>query len=152
MQEAIAPLVEPATAVALRRHVVLWSWDAGALRTARPCRCPGKPGPARVRAHLRREAEPCPHLATARPGHGLAVRGDHALQPRRRVHVAARPSRFFPRTHAGRMPHARGDTHTRGHPGPSRTGSGSHTRSGGRPTSGPRLLGEAWGAAPGPAS
>jgi hypothetical protein len=53
------------------------------------------------------------------------------------------------------LEHARGACHTHTlalthttTQGPSRTGSGSHTRSGGRPTSGLCLSGETWGAAP----
>jgi hypothetical protein len=63
VQKPAAPLDKPAAAVAFRRRVMSRARDVGAPRTARLCCGPRKPGPARVRAHQRREAEPCPCLA-----------------------------------------------------------------------------------------
>jgi hypothetical protein len=134
----------------LRRRVVPRARDAGAPRTARPPRSPGKSGPACVRAQPRREAELCPCLAMPRhdPHHGLTVRGDPATRPRRRVRVAAKPLGHFPEHPPdARHTHWPSLTHT-ATLSPSCTGSGSHTRSGGRLTSGSRLSGEAQGTAP----
>jgi hypothetical protein len=67
------------------------------------------------------------------------------------------PSRSFPRTHMTHATHWHSvipsnahaqHLHTRTHTTACHTGSGSHTRSGVRPTSGPRLSGEARRAAP----
>jgi hypothetical protein len=127
VQEPVAPPNEPQTPSPLRRRVVPRAWDADAPRMARPRRGPGKPGPARVHVHPRCEAEPCSCLAapplastspygahthpclaavaTPRPRHGFAMRGDHVPLPRRRVRVTARPLRPYPG-------HPSGATHT----------------------------------------
>jgi hypothetical protein len=63
MQEPDAPLFFPATAVAYRRRGVPRARDAGAPRTARPRRGPGKPGLARVRAPSQTAPPPCVRVA-----------------------------------------------------------------------------------------
>jgi hypothetical protein len=83
------------------------------------------PSPCRAHTHLRTDRHgrayphfwPQPSLASPRPRHSLAVRGDHTLAPRHRVRVAADSLGLFPehqldvrpRTRP-RRPHARART------------------------------------------
>jgi hypothetical protein len=114
---------------------------------ARPRRGPGKPGPPRVRAHPRHAAEPCPHLAAPPlghahtvPHHGCTMTPSCAVTPNAAtMSRSCRGQALSSISSSTHWTHA--SSHTQDHPGPSRTGSGSHTRSGGRPTSGPCLSG-----------
>jgi hypothetical protein len=108
-----------AAAVALHRSVVSWARDAGAPRTAQPRRGPRKPGPVCMRAHPRREAEPCP----ASPCRAMTPPW---LYRARRPCDTAATSRSrrgqalwaFPRAPTGRTPHTLARTQTHGHPEP----------------------------------
>jgi hypothetical protein len=104
VQEPDAPPSPPLPPSPHRRRVVPRARDAGAPRTARPCRGPRMPGPARVRARQRREAKPFPRLAAslldqskpehAQPRHACATASPCASTPRRGrdVAFASRPS------------------------------------------------------------
>jgi hypothetical protein len=119
-------LFSPQPPSPLRRRVVPRSREADAPHTTRPRHGPRKPGHARVRAHQHREAKPCSRLAvplldrieprrdTPQPRHGLAVRGDHATPPRRRVRVAAKPLGHFLEHLLGITTHTHPSTHAHG--------------------------------------
>jgi hypothetical protein len=109
--------------------VVPRAQDAGAPCTARPRCGPGKPGPACVRVHPCRATRLCPQPRHAPPQPCRARRTrDMATTSRSRRGQAFGA---FPRAPFG-CPHTHTPWHTRtrGHVGPSRTGSGGHTRSG----------------------
>jgi hypothetical protein len=113
VQELTAPPDEPAAAITFRRRVVSRARDAGASRMARPRRGPGNPGPARVLAHPRREAEPCPSLAVPRYDPATALPCAATTRRGRDANTWA-----FPQAPIGRTPHTLALTHTHDHPEP----------------------------------